>query len=182
MIPGGSTLLNPLRFRRSQDFYIISIIELNCNDSTLTNKQWIIKNCTTNCLNTIQLDSTIQTTSSELYIPARTLSFGTYELELTVTMSKYSWLKAVSSVYVQITPSGITANLVQLGTSMITSGHEQDLKLDPGTYSVNPDENTFDTSVNFNLFTKNDNLFFFKFRIGFMNTIVEFILHLCFRM
>ena len=37
MIPGGSTLLNPLRFRRSQDFYIISIIELNCNDSTLTN-------------------------------------------------------------------------------------------------------------------------------------------------
>jgi len=43
---------------------------------------------------------------------------------------------------------------------MITSGHEQDLKLDPGTYSVNPDENTFDTRVSFDLFTKNENLFF----------------------
>jgi hypothetical protein len=58
-----------------------------------------------------------------------------------------SWLTTSSSVYVQITPSGITANLVQLGTSMITSGHEQDLKFDPGTYSVDPDENVFNSSV-----------------------------------
>ena len=50
-------------------------------------------------------------------------------------------------VYVEITPSGITANLVQLGTSMITSGFEQDLKLDPGSYSIDLDENTFDKDV-----------------------------------
>ena len=60
---------------------------------------------------------------------------------------------------------GNTANLVQLGTSMITSGHQQDLKLDPGTYSINPDENTFDTSVSFDLFTKNENLFFFNLEL-----------------
>jgi hypothetical protein len=52
-----------------------------------------------------------------------------------------------SSIYVEITSSGITANLIQYGTSMVTSGHEQDLKLDPGTYSVDPDENVFNASV-----------------------------------
>jgi hypothetical protein len=48
---------------------------------------------------------------------------------------------------VRITPSGITANLVQLGTSMITSGYEQDLLLNPGSYSVDLDGNVFNESV-----------------------------------
>ncbi len=56
-------------------------------------------------------------------------------------------LTTSSSIYVQITSSDIIVNLLQYGTSMITSGHEQDLKLDPGTYSVDPDENVFNASV-----------------------------------
>ncbi len=62
-------------------------------------------------------------------------------------MTNLPWLKTSSYVYIQITPSGITANLVQLGTSMITSGHEKDLTLNPGAYSVDPDENYFNGSV-----------------------------------
>jgi hypothetical protein len=62
-------------------------------------------------------------------------------------MVQFPSLKTSSPVYVQITPSSITANLFQYGTSMITSGHEQDLKLDPGTYSVDPDENVFNATV-----------------------------------
>jgi hypothetical protein len=62
-------------------------------------------------------------------------------------MVKFPSLKTSSSVYVQITPSVIIANLVQYGTSMITSGHEQDLELNPGRYSVDPDENIFNASV-----------------------------------
>jgi len=89
----------------------------------------------------------ISTTLGEIYIPARSLAFGLYELQLTVTMSKYPSLRTLSSVYVQITPSGITANLVLLGTSMITSGHEQDLKLDPGTHSIDLDANSFGSNV-----------------------------------
>ncbi|CAF1380176.1 unnamed protein product, partial [Rotaria sordida] len=54
--------------------------------------------------------------------------------------------KSSSSAYVRITASGITANLVQLGTSMITRGSQQDLLFDPGTYSVDPDEDSFDAS------------------------------------
>jgi hypothetical protein len=62
-------------------------------------------------------------------------------------MVQFPSLKTSSLVYVQITPSSITANLVQYGTSMITIGHEQDLKLDPGTYSVNPDASVFNATV-----------------------------------
>ena len=51
------------------------------------------------------------------------------------------------SAYVKITPSGITANLVPYGTSMITRGHQQDLYLDPGTYSADIDGNVFNASV-----------------------------------
>ena len=143
LIPSGSTLINPLKFRRSRDFSIVSLIELNCNDSTSIQSQWILKNNS----NVIPFDSQIETTFSELFIPARKLPFGTFELELIITLNKYPSLNHSSSVYVEITPSGITANLVQLGTSMITSGFEQDLKLDPGTYSINFDENTFDKDV-----------------------------------
>ena len=147
LIPSGSTLINPLKFRRSQDFYIVSLIELNCNDSTSIQTQWILKNNS----NAISFDSQIETTFSELFIPARKLPFGIFELELTITLNKYPSLNHSSSVYVEITPSGITANLVQLGTSMITSGFEQDLKLDPGTYSIDPDQLTFDSTVKFSI-------------------------------
>ncbi len=82
-----------------------------------------------------------------MYIPAKTLPYGIYELTLTVAIMNSPSLTTSSSIYVQIIPSDIIANLVQYGTSMITSGHEQDLKLDPGTYSVDPDENVFNASV-----------------------------------
>jgi hypothetical protein len=45
-----------------------------------------------------------------------------------------------NSIYVRIIPSVIIANLVQYGTSMITPGHNQDLVLDPGTFSIDLDE------------------------------------------
>ena len=109
--------------------------------------QWTINNCTSNCSYQIQLDPTIATTFSELYIPAQTLAYGTYKLELTVTMTKYPLFKTTVSVYVQIIPTGIIANLVQLGTSMITNGYEQDLVLDPGTYSTDTDGYVFNATV-----------------------------------
>ena len=148
LIPGGSTFSNPLQFRRSQDFYIVSIIQLKCNASLSISTRWIIRNCSmTNCSNLIQIDPTVVTTSSELSIPARTLSYGIYQFELIVTMISYPSLKTSMFVYARITPSGITANLVPLGTSMITSGYEQELQLDPGTYSIDLDENSFNHTV-----------------------------------
>ena len=54
---------------------------------------------------------------------------------------------SVASAYVKITASVITANLVQYGTSMITRGYDQNLTLNPGSFSVDPNEETFNASV-----------------------------------
>ncbi|CAF1517802.1 unnamed protein product, partial [Adineta steineri] len=147
LIPGQSSLSSPTSYRRSQDFSITSMTQFNCDGSLSTTKKWTIKNCTsTSCLFAIVLNEKVMTTFSELYIPSRTLAYGVYQLTLTVTMIDSPNLKSSSSVYVRITATGITANLVQLGTSMITRGDQQDLLLDPGTFSVDPDENTFDAT------------------------------------
>ncbi|CAF0773839.1 unnamed protein product [Adineta steineri] len=146
LIPAQSTLSSPMSYRRSQDFSISSMIQFNCNGSLSTTKKWTIKNCTSICSFQIQLNDKISTTLNELYIPSRTLDYGIYELTLTVTMIESLNLKSSSSAYVRITATGITANLVQLGTSMITRGSQQDLQLNPGAYSVDPDQHSFDAS------------------------------------
>jgi len=127
------------------------MIQFNCNGSLLMVTKWTVKNCTTSiCSFEIELNEKIVTTASELYIPARNLIYGTYELILTVTMVDLPNLKSTASAYVRITATGITANPVQLGTSMVTSGSQQDLELNPGAYSVDPDEDSFDASVSMN--------------------------------
>ncbi len=136
-----------MQFRRNQDFYISSNIVLKCNNSLSTNIKWRIQNCSSICSNEIQLAQTVITTTSELYIPARTLPYGIYQLNLTVSMIASSSLTSTVSAYVLITASGITANLVQLGTSMISSGYQQDLVLNPGSYSVDLDGYAFNASV-----------------------------------
>ncbi|CAF4144587.1 unnamed protein product, partial [Adineta steineri] len=147
LIPGSSTLSSPIQFQRSQDFTIVSLIEFICNQKLSMITKWIIKNCTTIiCSNSIQLNPIINTKFSELYIPSKTLPYGTYQLELTVTMSSSLHYSTSSFVYVQIVSSNIIANLVQFGTSMITNGYKQDLLLDPGNYSVDPSESIFNAS------------------------------------
>jgi hypothetical protein len=148
LIPSTSSLSSPLQYRRNEDFFISSNIQLNCKNSLSTITQWTIYNCTsTNCSFQIQIDQTVQTTFAELYIPPQTLSYGIYQLKLTVTMISSLNLISSSSAYVQIIPSGISANLLQYGTSMITRGYQQNLTLDPGTFSVDLDENIFNAAV-----------------------------------
>jgi hypothetical protein len=146
LIPGtSSSLSSPISFRRNQDFYILSMIELNCHNSFSTTTQWTIKNCSLNCSNNIQFDETIITTFSEIFIPARTLSYGIYQLKLVVTSN----LTSSSSVFVQIIPSGMIANFFLLGTSMITNGYQQDLVLNPGRFSIDLDGYPFNASVSY---------------------------------
>ncbi len=74
LIPGTSSLISPIQFRRIQDFYISSNIEFNCNNLFSLITIWTIKNCTTSiCSYEIQFDPTIiETKFSELYIPSLT--------------------------------------------------------------------------------------------------------------
>ena len=180
LIPSTSSLSSPMQFRRDQDFYFSSYIQLSCHTSLSTITRWTIYNCTpTNCSSQIQTDQTNPTTFSELYIPARTLPYGTYQLKLTVTMTASPNSISSSSAYVRITSSGITANLVQYGTSMITRGYQQDLLLDPGTYSLDPDQTTFNATVSRS--HSSDSFDWYSFdRIGNTLTIVESMIAMIF--
>ena len=149
LLPSTSSLLSPLQVRRNEDFYLTSIIQLSCNMTLLTMMQWTINQCSPSCIQPISVDSSIvPTTFSELFIPAQLLPVGIYEIRLTVTMNISSSLPSSASAFVSITSSGIVVNLVPLGTSMITSGYQQDLSLNPGLYSIDLDGNGFNTSVN----------------------------------
>jgi len=66
---------------------------------------------------------------------------------LQVNISGVYQTRVSNVLYVQINPSGITANLVQLGTSFITVGYDKDLVLDPGSFSVDADSNNFNSTV-----------------------------------
>lgn len=144
LLPGPSTLSMPLQFRRSQGFYIVSLINLNCNSSLSLSIQWTIKNCIPSCVNSMEVDPPLIRTASELYIPARVLPYGLYELQIMVNTSQ---LISMSFAYVEITRSRISPNLIRYGTSKITRGSQQDLQFNPGSYSIDPDQETFNASV-----------------------------------
>lgn len=122
---------------------------MNCNDSLTTIIKWTINNCTSNCSYQIPIDQTIITTSSELFIPARTLSYGIYQLKLTVSMAITPHLSTMVLTYIEILPSTVIVNLIPFGTSFIIRGYQQNLTLDPGTFSIDPDTTTFNASVSF---------------------------------
>ena len=78
------------------------------------------------------------------------MPYGIYELKLTVTMENFPTLISTASAFVNIISSAIIPNLVPLGTTVITHGYQQDLILNPGKYSVDPDQNEFNASVSEN--------------------------------
>lgn len=96
-------------------------------------------------------------------------------MKLSVTMANLSTTVSSSSAYIRILPSGIAANLVQYGTSMITHGYEQDLILDPGKYSVDFDQEIFNATVRTSSLYSIDLLL--CNRTGNMNIIVEFMVN-----
>ena len=148
LTPSTSTRSSPQQYRRMNDFYIASYIQLSCNSSFTTTIQWTIHNCSSaQCSSPIEVHPMIATTYGELYIPARTLPFGVFQLKLTVTMAASANLSSSSSTYVEIVPSGIVVNLVPYGMSMITHGQQQSLELNPGTFSVDLDGDVFNASV-----------------------------------
>ena len=56
-------------------------------------------------------------------------------------------LVSLATTYVKIVRSPIIVRLVQFGAVMIRRGQQQVLTLDPGTFSVDPDQSTFNSTV-----------------------------------
>ena len=139
LIPSRSNL----SFRRNQDLYFSSLVESECRSSFVLQYRWSIDNGSSS----ISAESSSLLHSSDLFIRSQTLPLGTYRIELTVTRNNLS--SETKSTFVRITPSGIRANLVLFGTSMIDVGVEQDLQLNPGKHSLDLDGKQFNASVEF---------------------------------
>lgn len=150
LTPATSSPISPLVFRRSEDISISAYLQLECNASLATDISWTLTRCTTICSSSpLPLPASVITTLSELFLPPHTLDYGTYQLTLTVALSTAPRLTSTAVAYMTITPSSITPNLMPFGTSMITQGRSQDLVLDPGTNSIDPDTKSFNASVSY---------------------------------
>lgn len=146
----GSSLHSPAQFRRNQDFYISSWIEIACNPSLSIKTNWTIFTCNPTCSIEANLDRSLNMTHTELFIPARVLANGLYEITLTLMVINSSDLITPTSIFVRINPVGVVVNLVQFGILMITSETKRDLTLNPGQFSAHPDWNTFNGDVSSN--------------------------------
>lgn len=86
-------------------------------------------------------------TLGELFVPSKTLEYGIYQMNLTVQMSLLSSLISSALTYIKIIPSPIQVKLIQSGSSIIIQGQQQTVKLDSETYSIDPDQSYFNSTV-----------------------------------
>lgn len=159
-----------MKFRRDQDIYISSNIEINCTQSLLITTQWTIHNHS----NPTELLRLIDTSQNDLFIPSQTLSYGLYQIELIVTMTDFPSLSSSSSIYIEITRSTININLISYDALMITHDFGEDLVLNPGQYSFDLNRISFHKDVCDHIWKYFHSIFEY-FRIGFIGIIVEFM-------
>ena len=132
----------PWYTQRGQPVSISSLLRLYCPKSLLTRIQWTVVACRPVCSFPIQFNAS-STILSELFLPPRSLDYGLYQMTLTVGMQVLPILTSSVSTYLYVTPSPITVNLVQYGSSMITIGRNQNFTLNPGSFSIDPDQVRF---------------------------------------
>ena len=151
IILGIANISHPIQIQREEDFHLSSSIHIICNSSYRLTYQWKTYNCSsTTCSTSTIIHSNLVATFNDYFLPARTLSLGFYQIQLMDTMNRASLSISQSrSIYLLINPSDITANLVSLGTSLITNGIRQDLRFNPGEYSIDLDDDHFNASVRY---------------------------------
>ena len=180
--PSNPTIAIPLQIERSQDFSITSTLQFNCAQSFAIIQQWSIEKClNTNCSFIEQFtSSSLSTTLSELFIPSNTLQYGLYQLTVTVKMSVSSQLISSVITYVNIIPSPIQVNLIQFGPLIIIRGKQQALVLDPGRFSIDPDQSYFNSTVIITQLIKYNRIFYL-FRIGIIRITVQLMMGIHFQ-
>lgn len=97
----------------------------------------------------MQFPSTTQITVSELFVPSKSFDYGLYQLKLTVQMYKMRELISSSITYVEILRSPIEVNLVEYRQKTIIRKQNQTFILDPGRFSIDYDQTSFNSTVCF---------------------------------
>lgn len=144
----SSSLGMPLIFRPNQDIFISSDIKINCSQSLSIRRKWTIRNWSLICSDPTDFYPSIDTTRNDLFIPARTLANGIYELNFTVFMTNIPEVFSSAFVYIEIMHSTLMTHLIESDRSMIIHDIHEDLLLDPGQFSLDRTRIAFDTDVN----------------------------------
>lgn len=79
------------------------------------------------------------------------MKIGLYQIELTVQMKDFDRIQSSAYTFIQIRSSPL---FIELGTSFITIGKEQNLLVNPKKYSLSLSEQTFHEDVFDNLSLK----------------------------
>ncbi|CAF0742236.1 unnamed protein product [Didymodactylos carnosus] len=139
---------------RSESFSVIAYTALNCSLSLNNTKEWTIAQCNTTsglCTSTKMLNNIVKglssSTTAEIYIPAMTLQYGSYQFKYTVYMNSKQTFLSYETTYIEVVQSPLVVNMLANGTSSITRGVAQDLVLNPGAWTIDPDS-TFFASYN----------------------------------
>ena len=132
-----------VQYHFNEEISIDSYTQIICTRSFSTKYQWTISNCTLVCSTLHDLNNEIATTFNEIYIPAKTLTYGNYQLTLTVVVTTDSSnFNSSASIHIEIVrSSNVLVNLIQYGASEITLGPTNDLLLEPERYSLYTDGN-----------------------------------------
>ena len=171
----------PLIMRKSEDLYVSSYTQLTCMVFFSMTTVWSVKLCSGNCSILFHQAPTVITESSELFIPANLLPYGTYQLTFTVTIIASSNTTLSILTYVTIGPSNPIVNPIIFGTSMNSHGHRVDLTLDLPLFSIDPDVESLDASVSSSPAIRTLTLSL-PLRIGFINTIAASMAFRIFRL
>ena len=94
-----------------------------------------IDSATHSILKVVDLSNNPSTSSSELYIPENTLTYGLYEViyEVNVTMTVDPYINFTSSgySYFKIVPTGLAINGIENGITSLFIGSNQEFYLTP---------------------------------------------------
>jgi len=132
-----------LKFTRNQNVYISLATTYNCTVSIIPRSIWKIFKSS----NQTESTPSFETSENDLFIPARTLSFGIYKVELTAT-TPVDPAKASFVTYIEICQSNIFIHFFPFQATTITHHYTEDLILNPGEYSFQINEISFHKEVN----------------------------------
>ena len=143
----NTVMPRPKTYGKRRSFHVTADVTIRCASLYVTHFEWQIYKHSSNTSSLVQLSLSVKKQGKRISISAGTLDYGVYEFRFTANISAFRNMSSTRSSYIEITESNSTANPVKFGTSMITSGHSQDLVLDPGQYSIDPDTRQFNPSV-----------------------------------
>jgi hypothetical protein len=146
-IQGSSTdFFNPVVYKRSQMFTLISSTTLNCNTSLSNTKQWLVNSVNPNTgaiVNAVNITGWPSSTSAQLVVQKNSFAYNLYQFVYQVTMdasdSSASSFTASTYTYVRIAPAGVVVFAFAQGLQAITRGTQQSVELNPGLYSYDID-------------------------------------------